>query len=630
MKKNPNPPRGAIKLRHQAEAQLQGQSTQDDRSSPATTVETLRLIHELQVHQIELELQNGELLKMRTQLEQSLEKYADLYDFAPTSYFVLAANGTIQEINLAGAALLGQERSRLLGRRFGLFVSMKTRTAFNTFLAAALTSPSKVRGEVTLTLEGVPPYHLHLEGVSVQFSASPRCRIAAVDITERKHVEERLDHLAYHDALTQLPNRVLLTDRLQQAMAQTLRDQKRLAVCYLDLDGFKAINDTWGHAHGDRVLIEVARRLKSCVRANDTVARLGGDEFILLLGNLTDMEECEQTLNRVVAALHVPFVVLDQPIPLSTSLGVTLYPDDMSNPDTLLRHTDQAMYAAKEAGGNRYYWFDANHDRRARHARDRLQRVKEALAANELRLYYQPKVDMRYSRVIGVEALIRWQHLEEGLLLPERFMPAVDTSEPSIVFGQWVMKETLRQMSVWTTQGLCLPVSINISSRHLQQLDFVAKLRAALAAYPTVSSDGLELEILETVALEDIAAISGLIEDCRQLGVRFALDDFGTGYSSLTYLKNLPVHLLKIDQSFVRDLLVDTDARSIVEGVIGLSVAFRRQVIAEGVETDAQGSLLIRLGCDLAQGYGIAHPMPPEQIPAWIAGWTAPEAWTLQ
>ena len=260
------------------------------------------------------------------------------------------------------------------------------------------------------------------------------------------------------------------------------------------------------------------------------------------------------------------------------------------------------MYAAKEAGGNRYYWFDADCDRRARCARDRLQRVKEALAANELRLYYQPKVDMRYSRVIGVEALIRWQHPEEGLLLPERFMPAVDTSELSIVFGQWVMKETLRQMSVWTTQGLCLPVSINISSRHLQQLDFVAKLRAALAAYPTVSSDGLELEILETVALEDIAAISELIEDCRQLGVRFALDDFGTGYSSLTYLRNLPVHLLKIDQSFVRDLLVDTDARSIVEGVIGLSVAFRRQVIAEGVETDAQGSLLIRLGCDLAQG----------------------------
>ena len=620
---------GAVKLRQQAEAQLQDALITTDPVS-MTAMETLRLIHELRVHQIELELQNQALLAARAQLEQSLERYADLYDFAPIGYFVLTVNGTIQEANRAGAVLLDQEPSHLIDRRFGVFVSTETRPVFNAFLAAALAGSSKISCEVTLSLERAPPRDLYLECVSRKTDTGRQCRLAATDITERKQAEARIEHLAYHDALTQLPNRVLLTDRLQQAMAQARRNQRRLAVCYLDLDGFKAINDTWGHTYGDGVLVETARRLKACVRTNDTVARLGGDEFVLLLGDLADVNECEQALNRVITALHIPFTISGQPISLSTSVGVTLYPDDESDPDALLRHTDQAMYTAKQNGGNRYCWFDTDYDRRARHAREKLQRIQDGLAAHEFRLYYQPKVDMRHGAVIGAEALIRWQHPDKGLLLPARFMPAVETSDLAIGVGQWVMKEALRQMAIWTAQGLSLPVSINISTRHLQQPDFVAQLRALLAVAPDTSPDHLELEILETVALEELATIAALIDSCQSLGVCFALDDFGTGYSSLTHLKDLAVHLLKIDQSFVRDLLVDAKARSFVESVIGLSVAFHRQVIAEGVETDAQGRLLMQLGCDFAQGYGIAHPMPPEQIPAWIAGWTAPEAWTCQ
>ncbi|HAS84381.1 MAG TPA: diguanylate cyclase, partial [Verrucomicrobia bacterium] len=449
-----------------------------------------------------------------------------------------------------------------------------------------------------------------------------------IDVAERKRAEEHLEHLTYHDALTHLPNRVLLTDRLQQAMAQTERDQQRLAVCYLDLDGFKPINEAFGRHYGNQVLVEVAQRLKASVRAGDTVARLGGDEFVLLLGDLADVQEGEQALDRVMTALRVPFTVCGSAQTVTASMGVTLYPDDPTDPDTLLRHTDQAMYTAKQAGGNGYHWFDTEYDRRSRDHRDRLQRIDAGLAAGEFRLYYQPQVDMRLGTVIGAEALIRWQHPEEGLLPPARFMPAVEASDLAITVGQWVTNEALRQMTIWAAQGLPLPVSINISSRHLQQPDFVAGLQIALAAYPGAPAAGLELEILETVALEDMAAISHQIAACRQLGVRFALDDFGTGYSSLTYLKNLAVQVLKIDQSFVRDLLVDSEARAIVEGVIGLSIAFRRQVIAEGVETEEQGSLLIQLGCDRAQGYGIARPMPPEQLPAWIAAWTAPGVWT--
>jgi diguanylate cyclase (GGDEF)-like protein len=448
-----------------------------------------------------------------------------------------------------------------------------------------------------------------------------------MDVVERKRSEERITHLAYHDALTQLPNRVLLTDRLQQGMAQARRDQWRLAVCYLDLDGFKLINDTWGHEQGDQVLISVARRLKECVRAGDTVARLGGDEFALLLVNLASVEECERTLDRVMAALKIPFVIESQAVQLGASLGVTLYPDDQGDPDALLRHVDQAMYDAKQAWGCRYQWFDAVHDRRAREYRTLLQQIQDGLEANEFCLYYQPKVDMRRGVVIGLEALIRWQRPEEGLLPPARFMPVVENSDLAVMIDQWVLNEALRQMTLWASQGVDVPVSVNLSGRYLQKPNFTNRLQMLIAKYPAALVNGLILEILETAAFEDMQKVSRLITDGQSLGVRFALDDFGTGYSSLTYLKNLPVEILKIDQSFVRDLLTDAEARAIVEGVIGLSRAFRRMVIAEGVETAEHGRLLLDLGCNLAQGYGIARPMPPEQVPDWIACWRPPDAW---
>ncbi len=448
-----------------------------------------------------------------------------------------------------------------------------------------------------------------------------------MDMVERKRVEERIEHLAYHDPLTQLPNRTLLTDRLRQAMAESKRGQRMLAVCFLDLDGFKPVNDTYGHANGDRVLVEVAHRLGGCVRAGDTVARLGGDEFAILFGNLNDVEECEHALERIMDALRVPFVVSGHPAHLSASVGVSLYPDDHADPDTLLRHADQAMYAAKQGGRNRYHLFDPEHDRRARVRRETLKRVKQGLAAGEFRLYFQPRVNMRDGGVAGAEALIRWQHPEEGLLPPIHYMPLVDNSELSVEVGQWVMREAMRQMSIWLRQGLRLPVSVNISGRHLQQPDFIDALAKLLAEFPEIPPHWLELEILETAALEDMAAVSNLVSGCRELGVRFALDDFGTGYSSLTYLRHLPVHRLKIDRSFVRDMLVDSEDLAIVEGVIGLSMAFRREVIAEGVETAAHGTLLMRLGCDLAQGFGIAHPLPAADMPAWLANWRPPPEW---
>ncbi|MBK8010088.1 MAG: EAL domain-containing protein [Deltaproteobacteria bacterium] len=447
------------------------------------------------------------------------------------------------------------------------------------------------------------------------------------DVVERKRVDEHIAHLAFHDPLTRLPNRALLTDRLKQAMANARRNGMRLALCYFDIDNFKPINDTVGHGQGDRVLVEVARRISACVRAGDTVARFGGDEFLVLLETVRSVEEAERSLARIFDALVEPIVLKDDEIRLRVSVGIAMFPGDGEDADTLLRHADQAMYAAKQEGGDRYELFDSARSEQARTTQARLQRVREGLKAGEFELHYQPKVHMRSGRVLGAEALIQWQHPSEGLLWPGTFMPAVERSSVAVDLDQWVLEAALKQMSTWRSMGLVLPVSVNLSARQLQQANAAEQLEALLRRFPGTPPEWLELEVLETTAIEDTPAVSSFIAGCQRLGVKLALDDFGTGYSSLAYLRQFPMNLLKIDRSFVRDMLSDKDALALVEGVIRLAAAFRLDVIAEGVESVEHGVRLLSLGCELAQGYGIARPMPAASIPAWVAAWRTPREW---
>jgi EAL domain-containing protein (putative c-di-GMP-specific phosphodiesterase class I) len=359
------------------------------------------------------------------------------------------------------------------------------------------------------------------------------------------------------------------------------------------------------------------------------VARLGGDEFVLLLSGMKDIDECQRTLERLLRSVAKPYTVETAQVELSASVGVSIYPLDDTDPDTLLRHADQAMYAAKESGRNRYHLFDPEHDRRARAQREAMSRIEAGLENGEFRLYYQPKVDMRRGRVVGAEALIRWQHPERGLLPPAEFLSYIDGTELSVGAGEWVIGEALKQMEAGRRAGLDLPVSVNISARHLQSPGFTDYLTQALNRHDRVPAGNLELEILETSALDDLMHVTGLIEECRKLGVTFALDDFGTGYSSLSYFKRLSAETLKIDQSFVRDMLRDSEDMAIVDGIIGLADAFQRKVIAEGVEEVEHGILLLHLGCDLAQGFAIARPMPAEAIPGWVAAWHPHADWSL-
>jgi len=331
---------------------------------------------------------------------------------------------------------------------------------------------------------------------------------------------------------------------------------------------------------------------------------------------------------RLLSAASQPVEIDGLILRVSASIGVTYFPQqDDVEADQLLRQADQAMYQAKQAGKNRYHVFDAVQDRSVRGHHSQLLRLQEGMSRHEFVLYYQPKVNMRSGEVIGAEALLRWQDPQRGLLLPADFLGTIEDSPLSIELGEWVIDTALAQISTWHEMGLHIAVSVNVGARQLQHKDFISRLRQIMARYPNVSPESLELEVLESSALEDIELVSSVISACRKLGIGFALDDFGTGYSSLTYLKRLPAHTLKIDQSFVHDMLDDSEDLAIVEGVLSLADAFHRQVIAEGVETRAHGAMLLRLGCELAQGYAIARPMPADEMIDWIANWHPYPEW---
>jgi len=426
---------------------------------------------------------------------------------------------------------------------------------------------------------------------------------SATDITELIENEHRLMHLAHYDALTQLPNRVLLGDRMRLTLAHSQRAGEMVAVCMLDLDGFKPVNDTFGHKAGDQLLREVSLRLQDCLRADDTAARLGGDEFALLLGGLRKAAECDQAMGRILSTLSAPYRIGGHEVHISASIGVTIFPNDGSDPDLLLRHADQAMYAAKQAGKNRFHLFDPSHDQRTRANQGALRKIDRALQENQFLLLYQPQVDCRRGQVTGVEALIRWQHPVLGLLSPAEFLPLIEQDDLIITLGEWVIGQALVQIGRWLAAGVDLKVSINISARQLHQEGFPARLRQLVAGQPQEVVSRLEIEIVETAALEDVNAVGDAIAECHSLGISVALDDFGTGFSSLIHLKRLAADVLKIDQAFVADMLEDPEDLAIVEGVVGLATAFKRRVVAEGVETIDHILLLLELGCQVMQGF---------------------------
>jgi len=560
---------------------------------------------------------------------EKLQLAASVFTHAREGIIITDPRGAIIDVNDTFTQITGYTREEVVGNNPRMLQSGRQDPAFYAAMWHGLTTQGHWTGEMWNRRKDGALFAEIITISAVRNGAGAILHYVSLftDITALKENERQLEHVAHYDALTGLPNRVLLADRLQQSMLRCQRTGQSLAVAFLDLDGFKAINDHHGHDRGDELLVALAQRLKAALRDGDTLSRIGGDEFVAVLVDLEHSHDCEPVLTRMLHAAADPVQVGDSLLQVSASIGVTLYPTDGVEPDLLIRHADQAMYLAKQAGKNRYHLFDVAHDTAIQTQREEIARLRKALARDEFVLHYQPKVNMRTGVVIGAEALIRWQHPERGLLPPGSFLPAMAGHTISIEVGEWVLATALRQMAVWKAQGLDLAVSVNIDALQLQAEGFVQRLAELLAAQPDIAPERLELEILETNALDDIAHVSDIIRRCQALGVRFALDDFGTGYSSLTYLRRLDAEVLKIDQSFVRDMQSDPDDLAIVKGVIGLADAFHRKVIAEGVETIAHGALLLPLGCELAQGYGIARPMPANDLPLWVRNWHPDGAW---
>ena len=565
----------------------------------------------------------------RKKAESSIQA-ASVFTYAREGIMITKADGEILNVNDAFTRITGYSREEVLGQNPRILGSGRQDKDFYTAMWAELRDKGHWYGELWNRCKSG---ELYLESLTITAvcgaNGSTEHYVALfTDITVIREHQKQLEHMAHFDALTNLPNRLLLMDRLRQGLVQAERRATTLAIVYLDLDGFKAVNDQHGHEAGDQLLIAIADRMKQALREGDTLARLGGDEFVAVLGDFSDSNDSLQLLNRLLASAALPVVIGDLNLQVSASIGVTFFPQAQAiDADQLLRQADQAMYQAKLAGKGNYQIFDAKQDSSIRVHHESLERIRVALIEHEFVLYYQPKVNMRTGKVIGAEALIRWQHPERGMLAPALFLPVIEDHLMAVSIGEWVIDTALTQIEVWRVAGLDIPVSVNIGGHQLQQVDFVDRLRTILESHPQVNPSCLELEIMETAALEDIAQVSQQIESCAQLGVGCALDDFGTGYSSLTYLKRLRVKVLKIDQSFVSDMLDDPDNLAILEGVMGLAKAFHCEVIAEGVESVEHGKLLLELGCDMAQGYAIARPMPGQEMPAWAAVWQPATAW---
>lgn len=441
------------------------------------------------------------------------------------------------------------------------------------------------------------------------------------DLTDLRKAKGDVTRAGLLDPLTGLPNRLLFSERIHAELAENV-PYRILAVVMIDLDNFKHINDTYGHETGDMVLIEVAKQLKKATRDTDVVARLGGDEFVILLTELTGEEACNQTLERLRVSLSNPYLIEGLKLHLSASIGATLYPSDKTDADGLLRHADEAMYLAKHGGKNRYNIYDITAAAKRSSLQQKLERIQAALDNQELCLYYQPQVNMHEGTIVGLEALIRWKSAEqETMTLPSEFMPLVENSELAIPIGCFVLQTAIAQLAEWHKLGLNWRIGINISPRHLEHPNFIHDIQDALKKHPEVNPEFIELEIVESAALEDIEKVIGIMQKIRAIGVHFALDDFGTGHASLTYLRSLPVRTLKIDQSFVRDMLEDSSDLIMVEGITSLAHTFDHEVLAEGVDNLKLGALLIQIGCRLAQGFAIAHPMPAIEVANWAKNW---------
>ncbi len=567
----------------------------------------------------------------RVQAIEELKLAASVFTHAREGIIITDPRGTILDVNEMFTRITGYSREESIGGNPRMLQSGRQSPEFYRDMWRALLESGQWSGEMWNRAKDGRIYAEMLTITAVYDRAGQVQHYVGLfsDITEAREQEQRLARVASFDALTNLPNRTLFADRLQQAIAHAHRRRQTMVVACLDLDGFRHVNEHCGRDTGDRLLTELAQRMSQVLREGDTLARIGGDKFAAILLDVGDTESARHLLDRLQAAASEADPCANSKVAASASVGVAFYsPADEADAGHLLRRAEQAVYQAKLAGKNRCEIFDPSQDVVMRTHQEDVEQIRRAFEKQEFVLYYQPFVNMSTGALIGVEALVRWRHPERGLLAPAAFLPTIENHELMCRMGEWGLESALTQLEAWSDAGLELSVSVNIAARHLQRPGFVERLRMLLNEHPRVRPSCLEMEVLESSALPDLAQVSTVLAACREMGISIALDDFGTGFASLTWLRRLPVNIVKIDQSFVREMLDNPEDLSILEGILGLAAAFDRMAIAEGVETVEHGSLLLQLGCVYGQGFGIARPMPAEQLPMWRATWKPDASWT--
>ena len=611
-------PKDLATLRQEAEERLQQQT---ERLKNISLLEMQDLVHELGTLQIELEMQNEELRRAQEELEASRSRYADLFDFAPTGYLTFNKDGLIREVNLTGAGLLGEDRRHLINKPFSVFVIKDDRDAFGAHLRETLKSETRQIREIRIRRKDGSVLSVQLQSIAAEGPEGDftSCRTAAIDITERKRMEEATRHQAHHDALTNLPNRLLFLNILSIELAKAQRGKKKFAVLFLDLDRFKEINDTLGHDVGDQLLKEVAERLRRSVRASDTVSRRGGDEFNILLTEIPQAADIITIAKKVVDSFGKPYVIGGNEFNMSTSVGISIYPEDGGTIEELFKNADIAMYHAKEQGGNSYQFYNATLNIRSIE-RMRLENLlRQALDRAELAVCYQPRLTIDTRQMVGAEALVRWRHPELGMLDPGRFIPIAEEIGFITSIDDWVLKTACAQFKEWQSEGLPhLSVTVNLSARQLKKSDLVERI-AGILRETGFDPLHLDVEISESVAMRNLEqAIPNMIR-LTEMGVGISIDNFGTGYSSLNYLKKLPVQKLKIDKSFIQDIATGPADKAIISAVAAMAREMKLKVVAVGVETEEQLVFLKSIGCQEVQGFLFSKPLPAEEFRKLIA-----------
>lgn len=533
---------------------------------------------------------------------------------------VTDAKQKILSVNAAFEAMTGYSADEVIGETHSIVTSGRHDERFYSAIHESLNSTGHWQGEVWNRRKNGEVFPEWL-GVSVVRDDDGQAKYYVYiysDMSERVEAQQRIELLAHHDPLTGLPNRLLLRDRMEQAQAQANRMQSHVALMFLDLDRFKMINDSLGHPAGDTLLREVVERLKNCIRESDTISRQGGDEFIILLNDVRDREAAARVAEKIQQRMAEPVVLGQHSLNTSFSIGVALYPDDGEDFDSLLQKADTAMYHAKEAGRNGHRFFTEQMNQKVVEHLTMETQLRRALENKEFVLHYQPQMDLHEGRIIGVEALIRWNNPEQGLVSPSRFIPVAEDSGLIVPIGAWALNEACRQARAWQDAGLApFVVAVNLSAVQFRRMDLVTTVINALVL-SDLDSQWLELELTESILIQDAEATLDCVRRLKALGVKLSVDDFGTGYSSLAYLKRFAVDKLKIDQSFVRDLMSDPDDAAIVRAIIQMAHSLKLKTIAEGVESEEVANLLRLFHCDEIQGFWFARPMPADQMEAFV------------